>query len=100
MGKDGEPVVRFELPPEWSDPPKVSKPAAALKQPPGPSELSRGSVGHEPNVRQRPTRSRMPRLTIRMPQQLVDALDERSAASGLGVSEHVRRILLEALKEV
>jgi metal-responsive CopG/Arc/MetJ family transcriptional regulator len=42
----------------------------------------------------------MPRLTIRMPQQLVDALDERSAASGLGVSEHVRRILLEALKEV
>jgi Ribbon-helix-helix protein, copG family len=113
MGKDGDPVVRFELPPEWSNPPKLSSTPQPTPDPsfritgwtdPAPNPSADWNVsdnrGEPLNVRQkRPARARLPcRLTIRLPIELIAAIDERCEAMDQGASQLIRSILAQALQ--
>src|SRR5262249_40873116 len=116
MGKDGDPVVRFELPPEWSNPPKPpapsiqkkpapdlnfritawADPVPTLKQSEPPVHMS-DNPGMSDNLGNLKSRAPTVRFTLRLQPELLAAIDQRAAETGQSDSQVVRTILAEAL---
>jgi hypothetical protein len=95
--------IRFDLPTEWT--------ASGLKretnqiQNSAPPEMSdtqsmqgRNTVSHTPNVGH--PRSQMPRISIRVPAEMLNALDAEALERGCSISEIVRGLLHSELSDI
>lgn len=87
MGKDDDPVVRFELPPGWGE---EIEPSPDAK----PTKLSEQIVAQSRKARREP----LSHFCFRLPREMLSKFDEIAAEKDISVAAVIRAILSNALK--
>jgi hypothetical protein len=95
-------AIRFDLPTEWTaSSPKPQTSQIQKSAPPKMSDIQslqgKSPVSHTPNVGHGKTR--MPRISIRVPAEILNALDAEALERCCSISEIVRELLHSELSD-